>query len=111
MTETKIFFINNGERYPEDFAVIGAVIGKESDRDTIGAIVRYAEQEYHKQVSEFKERRDLYRMDHPTSTTSEYLKERAEIGAYPDENITFVGKFKEHGFVYVPFNHDFEAYV
>jgi hypothetical protein len=50
-------------------------------------------------------------MDHPTSTTSEYLKERAEIGAYPDENITFVGKFKEHGFVYVPFNHDFEAYV
>ena len=54
--EQTVFFIENGEGY-DDFAVFGAVIGTESDRDKITKIMESVVTDYHEQCID-RERRD-----------------------------------------------------
>jgi len=107
MTEEQntIFFIENGESYSE-WSVYGAVIGVEKDRDTIGAIIKYAIMESSIKRKEWDEIRDAYQDDRPLAKWSEI---EAAIGRKPTLEDSFQSKFKEHGFTFVPYNGDFEA--
>lgn len=107
MTEEQntVFFIENGESY-SDWSVYGAVIGTEKDRDVIGAIIKYAIAESSIKRKEWDEKRDKYYKDHPGSNWNEL---KTEIGDAPTLEDAFLSKFKEHGFVFVPYNSDFEA--
>jgi hypothetical protein len=107
MTEAQntVFFIENGESYSE-WSVYGAVIGAEKDRDTIGAIIKYAIAESSIKGKEWREKRDKYYKDHPGANWNDL---KAEIGGTPTIEDAFASKFKEHGFIFVPYHGDFEA--
>jgi hypothetical protein len=103
--QNTIFFIENGETYSE-WNVYGAVIGTEKDRDAIGAIIKHSIEESSVKRKEWDETRDAYHKDHPLANWKEW---EAVIGSKPTLGDTLQSKFKEHGFIFVPYNGDFEA--
>jgi hypothetical protein len=103
--QNTVFFIENGESY-SDWGVYGAVIGTEKDRDTIGAIIKYAIAESSIKGNEWDGKRDKYYKDHPGTNWNDL---KAKIGGTPTIEDAFASKFKEHGFIFVPYNNDFEA--